>query len=1086
ASIESFYAGATYSSDWSAWQSPDPDYPPQSGDSVAMSANPLNSITLTDPVNFVNALFMIPIPYTGSPILFQGYDQNGQLVDEVLVDPGLAIQPVQLSSYHPRISMLRVNFTGSNLWAIDDLYVEATVVLSESSFLLKLSSDLNLIWARNLPSLNPTTESIFVSSLAIDSLDRIYYGGMTKTEFSALGTSTPYRSSNFHTGGTGFITWYDTNGNIGSTTTIGGSVNDAIYDLVIDDTDTLFVAGQSMSPAPTLPPTIFPEIILPSNGSGFIARMDSDDWNIYSYQRIGDTELTVDGSAILDIHVQDNHIFYSGYYNYTTNGAGYNTKGVLAINQEGAAYGKIPLLGVLDSTDDNVYSSLIILSDQDPSLEYFSPMSVNPNNWEIHLTYRSLDPSGIAALSFVKIGLTDTDNDGLSDYHEEFIYLSDPLLIDTDGDGLLDPIEVHIYLTSPIMEDTDNDCFPDLWEIENGFDPNVPDSYIDSDLDGLSNYEETLLGTSPFSSDSDGDTLNDYDEVKIYQTNASSADSDDDGLTDPEELFGIGTDPNNPDTDFDMLSDYFERYYFEEYFNATGYWINGTISPLDRDTDDDLLTDYEEIYITLTLPFEPDTDYDGTNDFEEHYYYESSTLLNDTDGDSLNDTYEIFFTKTNPNSTDTDIDGLDDAYELFISLTDPLVNDSDGDGLLDGIEELANLSDPWLPDTDGDGLTDYQEWWFESNSTDPDTDHDLLPDVWEYQYQLKPDFNETYLDYDGDNLSMLMEYYNGTHPTDRDPDNDNLYDDQELNLGTDPWGYDSDGDGLSDGEEVNDHGTNPLDKDSDTDLLSDYDEIKKYATNASLWDTDYDGLNDYEEVILYFTNPMINDTDHDNLTDFVEVMLYFTNPNGKDTDSDGLDDYEEIYVYFTDPLKTDTDLDGLIDGDEITYFANPFVMDTDDDGLLDGEEIEYGADPTMNDTDADGLLDGIEVHDFQSDPTLADTDNDGLPDAWEAKYKLKITLNDASEDPDDDELSNKKEYEYGTDPTNPDTDADGAKDGVEIEYDTDPLDPDDKPSLGEQMMNTASENPFAAFGAIIALMFSLFFTVRSFRGGRDW
>ncbi|MFA4871825.1 MAG: hypothetical protein WC610_02085 [Patescibacteria group bacterium] len=47
---------------------------------------------------------------------------------------------------------------------------------------------------------------------------------------------------------------------------------------------------------------------------------------------------------------------------------------------------------------------------------------------------------------------------------------------DTDNDGLSDYDELYIYKTSPYLEDTDGDGFPDKKEIDGGHDPNCPGS----------------------------------------------------------------------------------------------------------------------------------------------------------------------------------------------------------------------------------------------------------------------------------------------------------------------------------------------------------------------------------------------------------------------------------------------------------------------------------------------------------------------------------------------------------------------------------------------------------------------------------
>lgn len=69
---------------------------------------------------------------------------------------------------------------------------------------------------------------------------------------------------------------------------------------------------------------------------------------------------------------------------------------------------------------------------------------------------------------------------------------------------------------------------------------------------------------------------------------------------------------------------------------------------------------------------------------------------------------------------------------------------------------------------------------------------------------------------------------------------------------------------------------------------------------------------------------------------------------------------------------------------------------------------------------------------------LTDTDADGLPDWWEVKYGLNPKLNDATQDPDRDDLTNLQEYAYHTNPLGADTDADGYPDGKEVQNGYDP------------------------------------------------
>ena len=66
----------------------------------------------------------------------------------------------------------------------------------------------------------------------------------------------------------------------------------------------------------------------------------------------------------------------------------------------------------------------------------------------------------------------------------------------------------------------------------------------DNDDDGLTNEQETELGTNPRNADSDGDGVSDGDEVEAG-TDPLNADSDGDGSSDGDEVEG-GTDPLDP------------------------------------------------------------------------------------------------------------------------------------------------------------------------------------------------------------------------------------------------------------------------------------------------------------------------------------------------------------------------------------------------------------------------------------------------------------------------------------------------------------------------------------------------------------
>ena len=65
----------------------------------------------------------------------------------------------------------------------------------------------------------------------------------------------------------------------------------------------------------------------------------------------------------------------------------------------------------------------------------------------------------------------------------------------------------------------------------------------DSDGDGLSDVDETRLGTDPQKADIDNDGLTDGEEVNVYRTNPLNADTDGDTFKDGAEV-RAGYDPN--------------------------------------------------------------------------------------------------------------------------------------------------------------------------------------------------------------------------------------------------------------------------------------------------------------------------------------------------------------------------------------------------------------------------------------------------------------------------------------------------------------------------------------------------------------
>jgi len=213
---------------------------------------------------------------------------------------------------------------------------------------------------------------------------------------------------------------------------------------------------------------------------------------------------------------------------------------------------------------------------------------------------------------------SDSDNDGLLDGEEVNGTLNpfqgdqagdtattapglatDPLVADSDNDGLNDFAELdntNGSISNPLTNDTDGDTLLDPYEVANGLDPTdaTGDNGItgDPDIDTLTNFQEQAAGTNPNASDSDGDTLNDAEELNTHSTDPLNPDTDGDNLNDDTEVAG-DTDPILPDSDFDGFLDSVEIAAASDPNSAASTpsfpIITWSVEVLDEETD--LLTD---------------------------------------------------------------------------------------------------------------------------------------------------------------------------------------------------------------------------------------------------------------------------------------------------------------------------------------------------------------------------------------------------------------------------------------------------------------------------------------------------------------
>ncbi|UTW48270.1 IPT/TIG domain-containing protein [Bacterioplanoides sp. SCSIO 12839] len=309
-------------------------------------------------------------------------------------------------------------------------------------------------------------------------------------------------------------------------------------------------------------------------------------------------------------------------------------------------------IGIFENSDVSIrsyraYSNPLIADSDDDGLDDGTEFAMRTRSDELPPIWYS-DPL-----------LKDTDDDGLNDAKESELG-SDLNIRDSDGDGLTDGLEVALK-NDPLdgtdasrVNDQDNDGLIDRFEGSGAINA-CGDSYFytgnfkpastsDQDGDGLPDVWEYYLCTNPFSADTDGDKLSDFDEWNHSST--VDYENTDSNLTFNAQRFAQAK----------AACDYAKNCNLKSAINGKESLKLGT-NPLVKDTDGDGLKDNDEV--------------DGWQVWLEEYTSDgrvapynvtSNPLIADADGDGLNDGEE-YKAKTDSNKKDTDGDGRDDAKD---------------------------------------------------------------------------------------------------------------------------------------------------------------------------------------------------------------------------------------------------------------------------------------------------------------------------------------------------------------------------------------------------------------------------------------
>ena len=265
-----------------------------------------------------------------------------------------------------------------------------------------------------------------------------------------------------------------------TTLEIGGNNNDYLQDFVITNTSVYFIGQTSSNKNLTLV-NAFQGKYGGGNFDNLIGEvsnnLNSVDWLSY-YGSAGDDDL-------LSLSEAKNYELVTVGWTNSTPFTGSSTNNL-----------KHPFIAKIGDYSDSDHDGM--------PLWFESKYGLNP-----HLNDANLDPDNdhLTNIQEFKLGFNPKDSkDGLGDQD------NDKLPTWWEIKYELDP-----FNASDALLDYDNDTLTNLAEYMNNLNPiTVNDKLIDSNHDGLTNYEKVILKLDPHKTDTDGDGVSDYLEVKIF------------------------------------------------------------------------------------------------------------------------------------------------------------------------------------------------------------------------------------------------------------------------------------------------------------------------------------------------------------------------------------------------------------------------------------------------------------------------------------------------------------------------------------------------------------------------------------------
>lgn len=395
----------------------------------------------------------------------------------------------------------------------------------------------------------------------------------------------------------------------------------------------------------------------------------------------------------------------------------------------------------------------------------------------------------------------------------------------------------------------------------------------DTDGDGLEDGEEVVIGTAPAAVDTDNDGLSDYweyqhglDPLSPSGDNGSDGDPDGDHLTNAREL-AYGTNPSSPDTDSDGLPD----------CDETGcIFVTNAVPWMTFDESEDItaaLSSANRRCVNWPAPvamaMQGETVTNVTVSANGLLFFNRAGYVNQGDSTSgesfryeVDDDALVIAPYLEYTYFRTDIPGYETAVKVGTSTYN-------GEGYF--LVEFDNA------------FCDTSTWQTNAVSfqVSVPTNHPACA------YVRYKDLSGQYMT--GDYASIGMQTFDSRWLHSYcDDDAGKVWENMCLEFlfgaNSNPLVSDTDEDGLSDGREVS-VGTSPAKSDTDGDDLPDnwevqnsLDPLSAMGDDGASGDPDGDGVDNYAEYELS-TNPLFADTDNDGLPDGKEaVCVSFANP----------------------------------------------------------------------------------------------------------------------------------------------------------------------------------------------------------------